>query len=147
MNKITRDSLLTGPAPLAEGERLVTSFRADTAVYLRNTMILIVVFGAVAGLALIWTGNPYPWVGPVAALLGVGGRAWFLASEAFGAEWRLTDRRLLGPAGQIIPRGDIAEARKVLGDVVVIRRSGEKALIKYQSDADAVIATLNGVRA
>lgn len=147
MSQITRDSLLVGPVALAADERLVASFRADQAVYLRNTMILIVVFGAVAGLALIWIGNPHPWVGPVAALLGVGARAWFLASEALGAEWRLTDRRLLGPAGQVIPRGDIAQARKVLGDVVVIRRSGDKALIKYQADADAVIAALTGARA
>ena len=147
MSQITRDPLLTGPRPLAEGEVLLETFRPDRGVYLRNTLILMVIFGVIAGGVLVAIGDPNPWVGPLAAILGIGARAWFLASEALAAEWRLTDRRLLGPAGQVIARADLIEARKVFGEVAVVTRSGEKFLIKYPANPEAVIATLRGVRA
>ncbi|MBL8562308.1 MAG: hypothetical protein JNN06_08515 [Gemmobacter sp.] len=147
MSQITRDPLLTGPRPLAEGEVLLETFRPDRGVYLRNTLILMVVFGVIAGGVLVAIGDPNPWVGPLAAILGIGARAWFLASEALAAEWRLTDRRLLGPAGQVIARADLIEARKVFGEVAVITRAGEKFLIKYPADPEAVIAQLNGAKA
>lgn len=147
MTQIARDPLLAGPRPLAEGEVLLEVFRPDRGVYLRNTLILMAVFGVIAGLVLVAMGDPNPWVGPLAAILGIGARAWFLASEALTAEWRLTDCRLLGPAGQVIARADLAEARKVFGDVAVIIRSGEKFLIKYPADPEAVLATLRGEKA
>ena len=147
MSQITRDPLLTGPRPLSEGEILLASIRPDRGVYLRNTLILMAVFGVIAGGVLVAMGDPNPWVGPLAAILGLGARAWFLASEALAAEWRLTDRRLLGPAGQVIARADLAEARKVFGEVAVVTRAGEKFLIKYPADPEAVIATLRGGKA
>ena len=146
MTQITRDPLLTGPRPLAEGEVLLETFRPDRGVYLRNTLILMVVFGVIVGGVLVAMGDPNPWVGPLAAILGLGARAWFLASEALAAAWRLTDRRLLGPAGQVIARADLAEARKVFGEVAVVTRAGEKFLIKYPANPDAVIARLNGAK-
>lgn len=141
-----RDSLFRGPQPLAEGERLVETFRADRSVYWRNTLILVVVFGTLAGAALLALGNPYPWIGPVAAVLALGLRSAWLASEALAAEWRLTDRRLLGPAGQAIPLGDIADVKPVFGDLVVITRSGEKFLMKYLRDGAATRARIEAAR-
>ena len=136
--------MLAGPRPLNEGEVLLATFRADRGVYLRNMLSLMAVLGVLAGLVLIWMGNPDPWVGPLAAILGLGVRGWYLSSEALAAEWRLTDRRLLGPAGQVIARADLAAPRKVFGDVAVITRSGEKFLIKYPADPQAVIDALRG---
>ena len=104
------------------------------------------VFGVIAGGVLVAMGDANPWVGPLAAILGIGARAWFLASEALAAEWRLTDHRLLGPAGQVIARADLAEARKVFGEVAVVTRAGDKFLIKYPADPAAVIARLNGAK-
>lgn len=147
MTQITRDPLLAGPRPLAEGEVLLETFRPDRGVYMRNTLILMVVFGVIAGGVLVAMGDANPWTGPLAAILGIGARAWYLASEALSAEWRLTNRRLLGPAGQVIARADLADARKVFGEVAVITRSGEKFLIKYPSDPEAVIARLTGAKA
>ncbi|MDR0807792.1 MAG: hypothetical protein LBE86_01455 [Gemmobacter sp.] len=141
-----RESLFPGPQLLAEGEVVEASFHPDRAAYLRATLILAVVFGTGAGLVLLAMGNPHPWAGPVAAILAIGARAAYLASEALAAEWRLTDRRLLGPGGQTIPRGQISQARRVFGDVMVITRAGDKHLIKYQADAAAVIAALEGGR-
>lgn len=145
MTQITRDSLLTGPLPLAEGEVLLASFRADRTAYVRAQLILSVVFGTVAGVVLVVMQNPHPWVGPLAALLAMGARAAFLASEALTAEWRLTDRRVLGPSGQTIPRADLTRAQRLFGDVVLITRNGEKHLMKYMADADAVLDTLGQV--
>ena len=147
MSQITRDPLLTGPRPLAEDEMLLETFRPDRGVYLRNTLILMAVFGVIAGGVLVAMGDANPWTGPLAAILGIGARAWYLASEALSAEWRLTDRRLLGPAGQVIARADLAEARKVFGEVAVVTRAGEKFLIKYPVNPEAVIARLNGAKA
>ena len=147
MSQITRDPLLVGPRPLAEGEVLLETFRPDRGVYVRNTLILMAVFGVIAGGVLVAMGDANPWTGPLAAILGIGARAWYLASEALSAEWRLTDRRLLGPAGQVIARADLADARKVFGEVAVITRSGEKFLIKHPSDPEAVIARLTGAKA
>ena len=138
--------MLAGPRPLAEGEVLLASFRADKGVYLRSTLSLMAVLGTLAGLVLIWLGDPHPWTGPLAAILGLGARAWYLASEALSAEWRLTNRRLLGPAGQVIARADLAAPRKVFGDVAVITRGGDKFLIKYPADPQAVMAALMGAR-
>ncbi|MFD1808416.1 hypothetical protein ACFSHQ_10645 [Gemmobacter lanyuensis] len=63
MTQITRDSLLNGPLPLAEGEVLLASFRADRTAYVRAQLILSVVFGTVAGVVLVVMQNPHPgWV-------------------------------------------------------------------------------------
>ncbi|MEH7829129.1 hypothetical protein [Gemmobacter denitrificans] len=141
------DGLIRGPAPLAEGEELRATFAPDRTTYLRRVLILIVLFGALAGAILLALGNPYPWTGPVAALLGVGVRGWYLASEALAATWRLTDRRLLGPAGQVVPLSSIDRVQTVFGDVLVITRAGDKHLLKYLPDAPAVIARLQEARA
>jgi len=92
-------------------------------------------------------GDPAPWVGPVAAVLAIGARAAYLASEARDLTWRLTDQRLLGPAGRNLALSDIAKARSLFGDVQVVTRSGDKHLIKYMADARAVIAAIEDARA
>ena len=72
---------------------------------------------AAAGLFLVWQGNPYPVAGPFGAAIAIMARAAFLASEALGEVWRLTDRRLLGPGGRAIPLGQIQSARPLPGPV------------------------------
>lgn len=137
-----RDSLFTGPLPLAEGEQLRASFVPDRRLYVRNNLIMAVLLGFVAGAALLIGGNPSPWVGPVAAVLAIGIRAAYVASDALAAEWRLTDRRLLGPAGRAVALADIATARPFFGDVQVVSRNGDKHLLKYLADAPGVIAAI-----
>ena len=43
---------------------------------------MAVVLGAAAGFFLMWQGNPYPVAGPLGAVLAIGARAAYLASEA-----------------------------------------------------------------
>lgn len=147
MTTITRDPILGGEAPLQSGETLLHEFRPDPAAYWRGHGILALLGGLVAGLVLIALGNPYPWTGPVAAVPAIALRAAWLRSEVMAQRWRLTDRRLLGPGLRSIPLDDIATARRFLGDVQIVTRSGDKHLMKYMADASGVAATLSGNRA
>ena len=142
MARITPDSVIARPAELAEGETLRAEFRADRGTYWRAHLIMAAALGLVAGLFLFWQGNPYPVAGPVGAILAIGARAAYLASEALTDLWRLTDRRLLGPGGRSIPLAQIKAAHPFLGAVQVVTLSGDKHLIKYHSNATATAAKL-----
>ena len=142
MSLIEPDSVMGHAAPLLEGERVVQEFRPDRAAYWRAHLVMAVLLGILAGLLLLWQGNPYPVVGPVAAVLAIGIRAAYVASEAMAEVWRLTDRRLLGPASRVIPLAQMKTARPFLGAVQVVTLTGDKHLIKYQADPAATAARL-----
>ena len=146
MSEIQRDPVLGLDQPLAEGERLLATLTADGQIYIRNHLIIVVVFGFIAGVVLWWIDNPTPWVGPLAAALAIGTRAAYLRSEALGQAWRVTDRRLLGPGGRAVGLADIREARPFFGDVQIITQSGDKHLIKYQREAARTIAAITDAR-
>jgi hypothetical protein len=150
MAQITPDPIMGHAAPLLAGETVQAEFRADRLAYWRGHLILAVVLGAAAGLILIWLGNPYPVAGPFGAAIAIAARAAFLASEALTDTWRLTDRRLLGPGGRVILLLQVQAARPFLGAVQVTTTTGDKHLIKYQSDPAATadrILTAAGRRA
>jgi len=142
MARIDPERMHPQPAPLEPGEVLLAEWRADPGVYWKNHLILSVVLGFAAGLVLVAMGNPHPWTGPVAAVLAVFARAFYLRSEALGDTWRLTPRRLLGPGGRIVPLSSIETVRPFLSDVLVITPAGDKHLMKYLADAPAVIARI-----
>lgn len=146
MSEGPRDPLMGTGVPLSEGERLLAEITADRGAYVKSHLIMAVLGGAVAGLVLVWLGNPDPWIGPVAAILALGVRGWYLASEAQSAVWRLTDRRLIGPGGRLIGLAEIETVRPFLGDVQIITRSGDKHLLKYLADAGAVVAAIDAAR-
>lgn len=146
MARITPDPILGTVAPLLEGETLIAAFPADRIAYWRSHLILAVVLGAAAGLFLIWQGNPYPVVGPFGAVLAIGARAAYLASEALSEVWRLTDRRLLGPGGRAIPLSTLQSARAFFGSVQITTTSGDRHLIKYQADPAATAARITAGR-
>lgn len=137
MARIEPDGLPGQAAPLQDGETVLAEFRADRMAYWRSHLIMAVVLGSVAGLFLMWQGNPYPVAGPMGAVLAIGARAAYLASEALAEVWRLTDRRLLGPGGRAIPLAQIRSARPVLGAVQVTTAVGDRHLIKYLADPAA----------
>lgn len=141
---ITRDSVLGGEVALEQGETVLAEFRPDARAYWRGHAILALGGGIVAGLALIATGNAAPWVGPLGAAAAIMARAAFLRSEAMAVRWRLTDRRLLGPALRAVPRSAIISATPFFGDVLVVTAGGDKHLLKYPADADAVARMIGG---
>lgn len=146
MSELPRDPLMGVTLPLAEGERVLAEIRADRVAYVKSHLIMAVLGGAVAGLVLVWLGNPDPWIGPVAALLALGVRGAYLASEALAVTWRLTDRRLIGPGGRQIGLAEIETARPFLGDVQIVTRGGDKHLLKYLADPAATVAAIDAAR-
>jgi hypothetical protein len=142
MARIEPDPILGTRLPLQDGETLLAEFPADRIAYWRGHLIMAVVLGFAAGLFLVWQGNPYPVAGPFGAVLAIAARAAYLASEALAETWRLTDRRLLGPGGRAIPRGQIASARPFLGSVQITTLGGDRHLVKYQSDPAATAARI-----
>lgn len=146
MSELPRDPLMGVTVPLAEGERLLAEIGADRMAYVKSHLIMAVLGGAVAGLVLVWTGNPDPWIGPVAAILALGARGWYLASEALAVVWRLTDRRLIGPGGRQIGLAEIERVRPFLGDVQIVTRTGDKHLLKYLADPAEVVTRITDAR-
>ena len=137
MARIAPDPILGTVTPLQDGETVLAEFRADRIAYWRSHLIMAVVLGAAAGLFLLWQGNPYPVAGPMGAVLAIGARAAYLASEALAEVWRLTDRRLLGPGGRAIPLAQVRSAKPFLGSVQITTTTGDRHLIKYQADPAA----------
>lgn len=142
MTNLTADQMYGAPVPLQQGEVVVARFAPDRQVYWRIHVKMAVIGGVLAGLALRLSGNPDPWVGPVAAALAMAMRGYYLRSEIFAEEWRLTNLRLLGPAGRIAPLARLKLARPFLGAVQIVTQNGDKHLIKYQANADAVAAQI-----
>jgi hypothetical protein len=146
MSRIEPDSIMGHPAPLHEGERVVQEFRPDRLVYWRAHLVMAVLLGLIAGLILLWQGNPYPVVGPIGAVLAIAARAAFVQSEAMAEVWRLTDRRLLGPGGRVVVLAGLHSARPFLGAVQITTTKGDRHLIRYQSDPAAAAARLLAAR-
>ncbi|MDX5349467.1 MAG: hypothetical protein LPJ95_02010 [Paracoccaceae bacterium] len=146
MSRIEPDSIMGHAAPLLDGDTVVAEFTADRTAYWRGHLVLAVILGAAAGLVLLWQGNPYPVAGPLGAVIAIGARAAYLASEALTETWRLTDRRLLGPGGRAIPRAQLQSARPFLGAVQVTTTTGDRHLVKYQADPAATATRIMGGR-
>lgn len=142
MTAMKPDQMYGTQAAMEPDETLLASFRADPAAYWRAHAVMGLVGSVVAGAALVYGGNPDPWVGPVAVALAIGLRAAYLKSEAFAEEWQLTNRRLLGPGGRIAPLSSLKLARPFLGAVQLITQGGDKHLIKYQANPAATVAVI-----
>ena len=121
-------------------------FRPDAGRYWLSHLSTAVVLGAAAGIALVVTGNPYPWTGPVAAALALGLRGLYLRSEAMADVWRLTDNALVGPGARRVALADITLVRKLMGHVQVVTRQGDKILIRYLADAPAAMSAIEAAR-
>ncbi|SEN26328.1 hypothetical protein SAMN05216227_101021 [Pseudorhodobacter antarcticus] len=149
MAELPRDSIMGAVAmsPLRSGEHVLAEWPADPAAYWRSHAVMAALGGVIAGVVLVAIGNPSPWVGPVAAVLALGARGWYVASEALEARWRLTDQRLQGPGGREVPLARLRLARRFLGDVQVITHSGDKYLMKYLADGAAVVAAIDAAKA
>ncbi len=126
---------------------MLTSFHPDRATYFRDHAWLAA--GAMAlGMAILWAiGNPHLWTGAVGGLAAIAVRAFYVASDELSARWDLTDRRLLGPQTRVVRLNEIAQLRTLGSAVQVVTRSGDKHLLKYQSDRDATRARIEAAQA
>jgi len=127
---------MSTPVPaLADGESLVASFTGNRATYVKEHVMLAAIGSVIAVAVLMAMGNPHAWTGVVGAVLAIGIRGVYVASEQIGMTWQLTEGRLITPSGMGIPRSDIAK---------VLTRKGDKYMIKYQADPKAVADTIMG---
>ncbi len=143
---IAPDPVIGRPVAAGDGEEILAEWRADPAIYWKNNTILAAVFAVLAYGVLWFIGNPFPWTGPLAAVLAVGVRALYLRSEVMGDTWRLTKTRLLGPGGRIVPLSSLAEVKLFFGDVLLITRAGDKHLMKYLAEGPAALARIDAAR-
>lgn len=135
------------PLPLEPGEKILAELRPDRARYWRDHGIMAVALMALAGGFLWAIGSPYPAIGSLGAILAVGVRAVYLASETLALRWVLTDRRLILPGGnRAVMLLELATIRPLLGDVQVITRDGDKHLLKHLADATGVVTRITEAR-
>jgi hypothetical protein len=132
---------MTLPA-LADGETLVARFTGNRTTYAKEHVMLAALGSVGAAGVLIAMGNPHYWTGPVGAVIAIAVRGFYVASEQIGMTWQLTDRRLITPTGMTVPRSEIENVRVIFSAAQVVTRSGEKFMIKYQSDPRAVADTI-----
>ncbi|HCP80769.1 MAG TPA: hypothetical protein DIT67_03970 [Octadecabacter sp.] len=133
---------LTPTAKLRDGETVLTSFRGDRMTYWRE-MAWLAAIAMVLGMVVLWLiGNPHVWTGGVGGLAAIAMRAFYLASDDLKTRWDLTDQRLLGPGDRDIALSNITTVRPFLSAVQIVTADGDKHLIKYQADRDAVVAAI-----
>ena len=61
-------------------------------------------------------------------------------------EWHLTNQRLLGPGPRTISLENITTVRTLFSAVQVVTVTGDKHLMKYQADTNAVITAIDEAR-
>lgn len=122
-------------------------FRGDKATYIRVHVVMALIGAALLTGGLYLAGNPDWWVGIVGSFAGIAMRGYYIADEQLGFEWVLTDSAILAPNERAIALSEIRTVRSLLGSVQVITRAGEKFLIKYQAQPEAVIAEIKAAMA
>lgn len=134
---------MTTPLPaLAENETLVATFIGSRPTYIKEHVMLAAI-GSVGAVAILMAmGNPHSWTGIVGAVLAIGVRGVYVASEQIGMTWQLTDKRLITPAGVSVPRGEIDKVRTIFSAAQVVTNKGDKFMIKYQADPQGVADTI-----
>lgn len=154
MSEIKRDEVLNyrpGPQseqPLDEGERVEAEFLADHRRYWYDHAVLGGIGAVLVAVVLIWMGKTDQIAIAVAAIaLGMMARGAYFRSEAFARRWRLTQKRLIGPQGRAIMLLEIKAVRRLMGDVQIVTKMGDKHLIRHLADAGSVVKAIEAARA
>ena len=144
--KIAQRRAATAPQ-LEPGEKLVMELRSDRGRYWRDHAILALLGMGGAGAVLFLMGSPHVAIGSLGAVLALAVRGGFLAREQLGFRWYLTDRRLILPGERQVMLLEVETVRKLMGDLQVITKAGDKHLIKHLADAGAVVTRITETRA
>lgn len=136
----------TPTEPLADGETLVETFRADRGTYIRDHVWLAALAMAI-GMGVLWLiGNPHVWTGAIGGLAAIAVRGSYLASEELAVRWDLTDRRLLGPGGRKVDLARIDKVRTLASAVQIVTIEGDKHLVRYQARPGQTLRAIDRVR-
>lgn len=154
MPEIERDAVHNyrpGPQseqPLEPGEVVEAEFRADRRRYWYDHAVLGGIGAVLVAVVLIWMGKTDQIGIAIAAIaLGMMARGAYFRSEAFARRWQLTQKRLIGPQGRAVMLLEITAVRRLMGDVQILTKMGDKHLIKHLADAEAVVRTIEAARA
>ncbi len=120
-------------------ENIILKIPADRRTYDREHLILAILGAVLMYVVLLAVGNPYPWTGIVGAFIAIFIRWFYVASEAMGVVWTLTDKRLYGPSERSIPLASIKTVRSLFSAVQVITRTGDKYMLKYLADPEGTV--------
>jgi len=134
------------PLDLDRGETLLRVIRSDRGRYWRDHGIMAVLGMVAVGLVLTLIGNDHVAIGALGAVLAIGARGAYLASEQLGQRWWLTSRRVMLPGARVVGLSELETARKILGDVQLVTRTGDKHLIKHVAAPEALIAEILAAR-
>jgi hypothetical protein len=132
---------------LEPGEKVVAELRSDRGRYWRDHAMLALIGMAGAGAFLCFIGSEHAAIGALGAILALAVRGAYLAGEQLAMRWLLTDRRLILPSGGAVMLLEIETLRKLMGDLQIVTRAGDKHLIKHLADADAALATIAEAKA
>ncbi|GAB4275034.1 MAG: hypothetical protein Kow0013_29130 [Pararhodobacter sp.] len=134
-------------AALEPGEKRLAELRPDKGRYWRDHGIMAVVLMALAGIVLWLIDSPYPAIGSLGAVLAVGVRGAYLASETLSMRWLLTDRRIILPGGRrSVMLLELETVRTLLGDVQLITKAGDKHLLKHLANGEGVVRQILDAR-
>ena len=132
---------------LEKGEKVLREIRADKARYWRDHAMLALVAMVLVGLVLWLLGNEYAPLAPIAAIAAIGVRGLYMASEVLGSRWWLTNRRLVLPDGRrSVMLLEIETVRRLMGDIQIITRAGDKHLLKHIGDPESVVGDIVAAR-
>ncbi|WP_415182035.1 hypothetical protein [Phaeovulum sp.] len=149
MSEMERDAVMNyrpGPQselPVEMDEPVLAVFASDRRRYWTDHAAMAGIGAAAVLLILPLFGKAgqIPIAVP-AVIVAIFLRGAYLASEQFARRWQLTDRRLIGPQGRNVMLLELLTARKLLGDVQIVTKSGQKHLLKHLADSDAVVTTI-----
>ncbi len=116
---------------------IIAEFPPSKGTYIREHIMLAALGSVLLSGLLMFMGNPHAWTGIVGSVLAIGVRGVYVMREQLDMVWKLTETQLIGPDGRIIPLAEVANARTMLSALQIITRTGDKYLIKYQSDPAA----------
>ena len=132
---------------LEKGEKILREIRADKGRYWRDHGVLGLIAMILVGVGLWLMGNEYAALAPLAAAAAIGVRGLYMASELLGARWWLTNRRLVLPDGRrSVMLLEIETVRRLMGDIQIITRAGDKHLLKHIGDPESVVADIVAAR-
>ncbi len=121
-------------------------FACNKGTYIREHIILGIIGSVLITGYLIYANEPAPWVGIIGAFAAIAVRGFYLASEHLGYVWLLREDGFVLPNSSVVPLNQIKEVRGIFSAVQVVTTTGDKHLIKYQSDRQGVIDTINSAR-
>ena len=136
----------TDDIPLEPGEKLLREIRSDKGRYWRDHGVLGVVGMVGAGVVLWAIGSPYAAIGAFGAVLALAVRGAWLYREQMQFRWRLTNTRLIGPGGRSVYLLELVTVRRLMGDIQVVTKAGDKYLVKHIADAESVVADIEAAR-